>query len=327
MKKEAESKRLVVLHEYQMQASWLAWGLDNMMKQDRSWQFLLYQCSERFLKFVINAQLNTLPTPDNLRRWNANKEGVCGLCNTKHATLCHILAGCPWVRDHENKLNREDRYTWRHNNVLLSIYQAVKAQLAVVNKRTIVNEGKQPLPFLRAGQAPPRTKREKKQFTLSLLRGANDWECNFDVPECRSPGSAYVFPHDICPTPTKIDGYIISRKRRICIGIELTCPMEENLEKWHVIKKEKYDNEISKEAAKNGWRFDKLILEVGARGFVPKHVSKACNQLELPAKQTTNKLSLVAQKCSYVLWINRFNKDFQPWRISDVKQDSKDASL
>ena len=176
MKKEAEDKRLVVLHGYRMQASWLAWGLDNMMKQDRSWQFLLYQCSERFLKFVINAQLNTLPTPDNLRRWNANKEGVCGLCNTKHATLCHILAGCPWVRDHENKLNREDRYTWRHNNVLLSIYQAVKAQLAVVNKRTIVNEGKQPLPFLRAGQAPPRTKREKKQFTVSLLRGANDWE-------------------------------------------------------------------------------------------------------------------------------------------------------
>ena len=99
------------------------------------------------------------------------------------------------------------------------------------------------------------------------------------------------------------------------------------MEKWHVIKKEKYDNEISKEAAKNGWRFDKLILEVGARGFVPKHVSKACNKLELPAKQTTNKLSLVAQKCCYVLWINRFNKDFQPWRISDVKQDSKDASL
>ena len=203
----------------------------------------------------------------------------------------------------------------------------MKAQLAVVNKRTIVNDGKQPLPFLRAGQAPPRTKREKKQSTLSLLRGANDWECNFDVPECRSPGSAYVFPHDICPTPTKIDGYIISRKRRICIGIELTCPMEENLEKWHVIKKEKYDNEISTEAAKNGWRFDKLILEVGARGFVPKHVSKACNQLELPAKQTTNQLSLVAQKCSDVLWINRFNKDFQPWRISDVKQESKDASL
>ena len=64
--------------------------------------------------------------------------------------------------------------------------------------------------------------------------------------------------------------------------------MEENFEKWHVIKKEKYDNEISLEAAKNGWRFDKLIMEVGARGFVPRNVSKALNQLELPAKIITN---------------------------------------
>ena len=55
---------------------------------------------------------------------------------------------------------------WRHNNVLLSIYHAVKAQLAEVNKRAVVNEGKQPLPFVRAGQAPRRTKREKKQSTV-----------------------------------------------------------------------------------------------------------------------------------------------------------------
>src|ERR1700759_4132143 len=126
-------------------------------------------------------------------------------------------------------------------------------------------------------------KREKKQSTVSLLRGANDWTCDFDLPECRSAGSAYVFPHDVCVTQSKIDGYIISRERRFCIGIELTCPMEENFEKWHVIKKEKYENEISHEAAKNGWRFDKLIMEVGARGFVPRNVSKALSQLEPPA--------------------------------------------
>ena len=95
--------------------------------------------------------------------------------------------------------------------------------------------------------------------------------------------------------------------------------MEENFEKWHVIKKEKYDNEISHEAAKNGWRFDKLIMEVGARGSVPRNVSKALNQLELPAKKITNRL--------YVIWINRFNQDFQPWRIAEVKEDSKDNSL
>ena len=96
----------------------------------------------------------------------------------------------------------------RHNNVLLSIYQAVKAQLAEVNK----NESKQPLPFVSAGQAPRRTKREKKQFTVSLLRGANDWTCDFDLPECRSAGSPYVFPHDVCVTQSKIDGYSSQEK-------------------------------------------------------------------------------------------------------------------
>src|SRR3954454_3125339 len=148
------------------------------MKQDRSWQFLLHQCSERFLKFVLNAQLNTLPTPDNLRRWNANKEGVCGLCNAKHATLCHILAGCPWVRNHENKLrHREDRYTWRHNNVLLSIYQAVKEQLAVVNKRTVGKKASNRcLLFL---LVKLRRALSEKRYTVSLLRGANDWTLDF----------------------------------------------------------------------------------------------------------------------------------------------------
>ena len=67
-------------------------------------------------------------------------------------------------------------------------------------------------------------------------------------------------------------------------------PYGGELGEMHVIKKEKYDNEISLEAAKNGWRFSKLIMEVGARGFIPRHVSKALNQLELPAKKTINRL-------------------------------------
>ena len=38
------------------------------------------------------------------------------------------------MRESENKLHREDRYTWRHNNVLLAIYLEVKERLAVANK-------------------------------------------------------------------------------------------------------------------------------------------------------------------------------------------------
>jgi hypothetical protein len=57
LKKEMEEKRLVVLHKYEMQANWLSWGLDNMMQYDMSWKAILYQYSQRLVKFILNAQL------------------------------------------------------------------------------------------------------------------------------------------------------------------------------------------------------------------------------------------------------------------------------
>ena len=99
-----------MLHDYQMQASWLSWGLENMMKQDKSWQVLLYQYSQRLLQFVLNSQLNTLPSPDNLRRWSANKDAICGLCTQPHATLCHILTSCPWAQRTNLPIGKTDTH-------------------------------------------------------------------------------------------------------------------------------------------------------------------------------------------------------------------------
>ena len=106
MKKEAEEKRLVILHQYELQASWLSWGLNEMMKSDFRWNTLLYDYSDRLLKFVVNSQTNTLPTPDNLRRWGLKRNVACGLCGKKEVTLSHVLGGCDWVRETENKFRR-----------------------------------------------------------------------------------------------------------------------------------------------------------------------------------------------------------------------------
>ena len=75
--------------------------------------------------------------------------------------------------------------------------------------------------------------------------------CDFDVREFRQGRSRYVFPHDVCATNLKMDGYVLSRKAKVCFGIELTCPMEENIEKWHAAKTEKY-REMVTEAKSNG---------------------------------------------------------------------------
>jgi len=197
MKKEAEEKRLIVVHQYEMQASWLSWGLDKMMKSDLGWQTMLYQYSQNLLKFVLNSQTNTLPTPDNLRRWKLKRNELCGLCGQQEVTLSHILAGCPWVPNVENKLKGEDRYKWRHNNVLLLIAASIKEQVIVAGKAP-ERKAKDPLiKFVRAGEAMKRSIPSKLK---GLLSQARDWIVDFDLPEFRFPHSAYVFPHEVCAT-------------------------------------------------------------------------------------------------------------------------------
>ena len=99
MKEDAENQRIVDLGRYEMQAQWLSVGLDEMQRKDLTWQKILYQCSDRLLKFIVNAIPNWLPSPDNLRRWNAPGVHRCGLCGKVNATLAHVLCGCLWVRD------------------------------------------------------------------------------------------------------------------------------------------------------------------------------------------------------------------------------------
>src|SRR3954451_22387908 len=57
------------------------------------------------------------------------------------------------------------------------------------------------------------------------------------------PRAVYL-PQDVCATPLKMDGFVISRKHRICVGIELTVPMEHNISDWHQSKLKKYENEL-----------------------------------------------------------------------------------
>ena len=117
IKQEAKDARLAPLHDYEMQNDWMRWGWDWLMHKDLTWQKVLYQYSDKLLKWVLNAQLNTLPTPSNMRRWRIHGDFRCGLCKKANVGLTHILAGCPYVHgtEHKNPLLPEDRYTWRHN--------------------------------------------------------------------------------------------------------------------------------------------------------------------------------------------------------------------
>ena len=149
-KLESEDKRIAIAFQYEMQTSWLKYGLTNYMEKDLTWQKLLYSYSEALTRFCLNVRTNTLPSPDNLRRWGKAKNICCGLCGLAAATLNHILAGCPWVRNRENNRTQEDRFTWRHSCVLLEVAKHIADLITIVNESPTLSDLKKTY-FVKAG--------------------------------------------------------------------------------------------------------------------------------------------------------------------------------
>jgi hypothetical protein len=193
---------------------------------------------------------------------------------------------------------------------LLEFAGAIQRKVREVNAASLDSRSPS-IRFVRAGGTPSRGS-PRKDF--GILHEGRDWICDFDLPELHST-TTYQFPADVDATSLVCDGYILSRSRRICIILELTVPMEENIEYWHQTKLGKYG-----ELQSQGWTLHHLVIEVGCRGFVPPRFSGICRQLGFDSagfKRMRDNLQLVARKCSYVIWLNRFNKDFNSsFRIS-----------
>ena len=61
-----------------------------------------------------------------------------------------------------------------------------------------------------------------------------------------------------------------------------------------------------------------LIFEVGCLGWIPPRFFSLMRKLGFDSKETCSmhdSIQLIARKCSYVIWLNRFNKDFSTIRI------------
>ncbi|HXF28740.1 MAG TPA: hypothetical protein VN457_02735, partial [Chlamydiales bacterium] len=122
--------------------------------------------------------------------------------------------------------------------------------------------------FVKEGEKVPKKPVDKTELS-GLLVSARDWVCDFDLPDLYQRDFPYTFPHDISLTGNKRpDGYIWSKTTRTCVLIELTVPMEENLEKRRLEKTERYD-ELRASAVDS--QIHQLNFEVGCRGFIPRH--------------------------------------------------------
>jgi hypothetical protein len=117
----AQSKLQEHVKGLQLQGHYLA--LAAQEKVDVLWKSTMFQLKSGTLKFMLNASIDTLPTPANLKRWKYTASDKCKLCANK-GTTNHIMNCCKVMLD-------TDRYTWRHNNIVNFVVSNVDRRFKV----------------------------------------------------------------------------------------------------------------------------------------------------------------------------------------------------
>ena len=116
-----QTKHLEHVKGLQVQGNML--NLAAAENQDVLWKSQMFQLKSGTLKFMINASIDTLPTPANLKRWKCSSSDKCKLCGNR-GTTNHYLNCC-------RVMLNTDRYTWRHNNIVNFIVSNIDSKYKV----------------------------------------------------------------------------------------------------------------------------------------------------------------------------------------------------
>ena len=279
------------------QSRWTKW--DEVIELDLKWKEIMYGMSP-----ILNSVQNTLPHPINLRRWKIDSQAQCGLCGWKNAGLPHILAGCRVALE-------QGRISYRHDSILKVIEVAIKRRAETVKIITPMKTGMEPVRFMEQGQKAKKKKKEK----TGILDTASDWVVQVDLRKKQTHFSTHIIT-----TTDRPDLVLYSDRAKVVVMIELTSPIEDNLEKWRVLKSTKYEK-LAENIREGGlWKPTVLTIEVGARGFAAKRTAGMWRRLGLAEKEgrkLTEKISRTAIRCSHYIWICRNTKEWAPPKSED----------
>ena len=106
----------------------------------------------------------------------------------------------------------------------------------------------------------------------------------------------------------RIDGFIYSEKAKFPIGLELEKRAQ---------SKSKYEPDI-RENVLEGWNYWTGICVIGVLGYKDTAAWHSFLHLGFTRKEANEVISrctLVARRCTYLMWLNRDNLDFNPSRL------------
>ena len=284
-------------HSLPMQGVWTQWW-DRTLSFDFTWNNLIYGPGPRVLSFVLNAYINSLPSPDMRKLLGYEEEGLCKLCG-EPGTLHHILVNC-------SKALLGKRYNWRHDSVLATMLQALQPYLIAHNNSPPPASKPPPINecFVLSGSKV--LTKSKPQRRPSLLGTATDWKLLVDFDKQK-----ILFPVHIASTDKRPDVVLWSDSLRVVILAELTCPAEEGIIAASIRKKARYQPlkaSIEDEARKYPWTAHVLTIEAGARGFVAKSMQSFFRKIGFTgtlARKVCKDISVVTARCSYGIWLMR----------------------
>jgi hypothetical protein len=275
VRQQAEAERVQCAVQQGQQGQWTTW--ESVVQRSLSWNDIWHLAPLR-LSFIVRSLYDQLPTGSNLVRWNKSQDDKCALCGGVE-TLNHVLSAC-------KEALGSGRYTWRHNEVLKKISEAVDGARKKANEK-------------RSGQdrvAPSRAKPVE-----GILDAASDWKMAVDLPGVRE------YPEVVKQSGLRPDMVLSSESSRTLVMVELTVPYESNMSESHEFKLAKYEG-LTSDIRKQGYKTLLFAVEVGARGLAGASVYSLLKRLGLPNQTCSRYIKQIAEaaeKASCWIWSKR----------------------
>ena len=282
---------------------------------DFSWNSLIYGPGKSIIAFIINASINSLPSPYLRHLMGYIDSSRCKLCKGKNCNLSPILAGC-----YSSLIS--GKYTWRHDSVLLTLSQAIKPHLISHNTTTKPTPS---IPSISQSFVIPGSSCTPKTLPLPkqhLLSGATDWQLLVDFYF-----EKITFPPEIYSTDQRPDIIIFSHSLKKVLIVELTVPADENIQAAHIRKTARYTELSHNINHSTKWNASVHPIEVGARGFVAHSMNSFLRSIGFSsrlASSTCKNISLVTARCSYHIWLSRAKKTWKrgPLIVPSLSKDT-----
>ena len=270
-----EEKRLATAVGQVKQGAWTRW--ESVEQRKVPWS-VLWEMEPLRISFLWRSTYDLLPTPANLSTWYEDKSDCCHACG-RRGNLQHILSSCP------SSLS-SGLYTWRHNNVLKVVVDAVEDRVEEANVSDDSDSTPQFINFVAEGRGSGSSVITSKRRVI--LSAANDWEMTADLK------GGGTFPVEVALTNLRPDIVLWSASQRHVVFGELTVPWEDNIQEAFERKFTKYA-ELKAECTSRGWRATCYPFEIGCRGFVAATFHKWLRDLGFSRREMARLVKKVAE--------------------------------